>query len=228
MRRLAATVDVDVRVQLRNGLYLATAFVVICSIFFLRWLPDPVAELLLPVMLLENVLINTFYFVSALLLFERLEGTFTAQGVTPLRTDEYLMSKVLTLTALSVVESLLIATAVAGFEIRVVWMILGVILAATLFCLSGVALVARYGSINEFILPSVLYSALLSLPILGFLGVGARGWYLPHPIQGPLDLIQTRSPLAPAGLAYAAGYPLLWIAPAFLLARTALRRLRSR
>jgi fluoroquinolone transport system permease protein len=216
------------RVQLRNRLYLATAFVVISSILFLRWLPDPAAELLLPVVLLENVLINTFYFVSALLLLERLEGTFTAQSVTPLRTDEYLTSKVLTLTALSVVESLLIATAVAGFEIRVVWMILGVVLAATLFCLTGIALVSRYGSINEFILPSVLYSSLLSLPILGFLGVGARGWYLPHPIQGPLDLIQTRSPLNAGGLAYAAGYPLLWIAPAVLLARSALRRMRSR
>ena len=228
MRRLAATVDVDMRVQLRNGLYLATAFVVISSILFLRWLPDPAAEFLLPVVLLENVLINTFYFVSALLLLERLEGTFTAQSVTPLRTDEYLTSKVLTLTALSVVESLLIATAVAGFEIRVVGLTLGVVLAGTLFCLSGVALIARYRSINEFILPSVLYSSLLSLPILGFLGVGARGWYLPHPIQGPLDLIQTRSPLTAGGLAYAAGYPLLWIAPAVLLARRALRRMRSR
>ena len=216
------------RVQLRNGLYLATAFVVVCSILFLRWLPDPVAEFLLPVVLLENVLINTFYFVSALLLLERLEGTFTAQSVTPLRTEEYLTSKVLTLTALSIVESLLIATAVAGFEIRVVWMTLGVVLAASLFCLSGVALIARYDSINEFIFPSVLYTALLSLPILGYLGVGARGWYLPHPMQGPLDLIQARSPLAPGGLAYAAGYPLLWIAPAFLWARRALRRLRSR
>ena len=114
MTRLAATLAADVRVQFRNGFYLATAFVVTCSVVGLRWLPTDVAALLLPVVVLENIVVNTFYFVSALLLLERGEGTLAAQSVTPLRADEYLASKVLTLTALSLVESLLIAAAVTG------------------------------------------------------------------------------------------------------------------
>ena len=166
MTRLAATLQTDVRVQLRNGFYLATAFVVACSIAILRWLPSDVAALLLPVVLLENIVINTFYFVSALLLLERGEGTLNAQSVTPLRRDEYLASKVMTLTALSLVESLLIATAVTGLDGRLLMMSLGIALAAMLFCLSGVALIVHYESINEFIMPSVLYTAVLSLPIL--------------------------------------------------------------
>ena len=157
------------------------------------------------------MLVNTFYFVSALLLLERGEGTFAAQSVTPLRADEYLASKVVTLTALSLVESLLIATAVAGLDGRLVVMALGIALAAVLFCLAGVALVVHYESINEFIMPSVLYTAILSLPMLGYFGVGAREWYLPHPIQGPLELMQMQTPHTPGGLAYAIGYPALWI-----------------
>ena len=47
MKRLAATLQTDVRVQLRNGFYLATAFVVACSIALLHWLPNDVAALLL-------------------------------------------------------------------------------------------------------------------------------------------------------------------------------------
>jgi fluoroquinolone transport system permease protein len=227
MTRLAATLQTDVRVQLRNGFYLATAFVVACSIALLRWLPNDIASLLLPVVLLENILINTFYFVSALMLLERREGTLSAQSITPLRGDEYLASKVITLTALSLVESLLIATAVAGFDGRLLMMALGITHAAILFCLSGVALIVRYESINEFIMPSVLYTAVLSLPILGYFGVGAREWYLLHPIQGSLELMQMQTPYIPARLAYSVGYPLLWLVPISLWSRRALRRLRS-
>ena len=228
MTRFAATLQTDVRVQLRNGFYLATAFVVACSIALLRWLPNDVAALLLPVVLLENILINTFYFVSALLLLERGEGTLAAQSVTPLRGDEYLASKVMTLTALSLVESLLIVTAVTGLDGRLLMMSLGIALAAILFCLSGVALIVHYESINEFIMPSVLYTAVLSLPVLGYFGIGAREWYLLHPIQGSLELMQMQTRYMPAHLAYAIGYPLLWLIPISLWSRRALRGLRSR
>lgn len=227
MTRLYATLRTDVRVQLRNGFYVATAVVVVSSILLLRWLPADAAALLLPVVLLENVLINTFYFVSALLLLERGEGTFAAQSVTPLRADEYLASKLLTLTALSLVESLLIAVAVGGPDPRLVVMAVGITLAASLFSLAGVGLVVRYHAMNEFIMPSVLYTALLTLPVFGYFGVGAGVWYLAHPIQGPLELMRIRGSYTPGGLAYAIVYPLLWIPPVYLWSRRALRGMRS-
>jgi fluoroquinolone transport system permease protein len=224
--RLAATLWVDARIQLRNGFYAATALVVACSILLLRWLPADMAALLLPMVLLANIVINTFYFVGGLLLLERDEGTMVAQGVTPLRDGEYLASKVLTLTALSLAESGLIAAAVVGLDGRLAVMSAGIALAAALFCFAGVALVAHYEAINEFILPSVLYTFLLSLPVLGYFGVGARVWYALHPIQGPLDLLRVQAPYTLGGLAYAIGYPLIWIGPFYLWSRRALRRSR--
>ena len=226
MTRLAATLGIDLRVQFRNGFYAATALVVACSILLLRWLPAETAAVLLPVVLLENTLINTFYFVSALFLLERGEGTLVAQSVTPLRGGEYLASKVLSLTALSLVESLLIAVAVVGFDRGLIAMSLGIALAAALFALAGVALVVHYESINEFIMPSVLYTAVLSLPVLGVFGVGAHAWYLAHPIQGPLDLMQIQTSHAPGALAYAIGYPLPWIVGFYVWSRRALRGVR--
>lgn len=227
MRRLAATIKTDVRLQLRNGFYFATALVVVFSIVILRWLPADAATLILPVVVLENVLFNTFYFVSGLLLLERVEGTFIAQSVTPLRVDEYLASKLVTLSVLSLGESLFIAVAVFGIDARLIAMALGIALAAPLFCLVGVALVVRYDSINEFLMPSVLYTILLTLPVLGIFGVGSAAWYLPHPIQGPLELMQISAPPTAGRLSYAIGYPLLWIVPVYLWSRRALRRTRS-
>jgi fluoroquinolone transport system permease protein len=227
MSRLAATLRADVRVQLRNGFYHATAFVVVTSILLLRWMPADATRFLLPVVILGNVLMNTFYFVSGLLLLEREEGTFAAQSVTPLRDHEYLAAKLVTLGALSLAEGLLLALAVLGFEARLLGIAVGIALASVLFCLAGVALVVRYGSINEFLLPSVLYTGLLTLPLLGAFGLGSPEWYLPHPLQGPLSLMGIGGGQTAGRLAYAIGYPLLWVVPAAAWSRRALGRARA-
>lgn len=227
MRRLGATLATDVRLQARNGFYHATAIVVVVSILLLRWLPADATQWLLPVVLVENVLMNTFYFVSGLLLLERTEGTFTAQSVTPLRGFEYLASKVISLTVLSLAEGLLIAAAVVGLEARLVLMGIGLALAAALLCLAGVAIAVRYASINEFLLPSVVYTGLLTLPVLGALGIGSTTWYLPHPIQGPLMLLRATATPTPGWLLYAIGYPLLWLVPIYAWSRRALARLQQ-
>ena len=226
MRRLTATLETDVRLQFRNGFYFATLFVVVVSTLLLRWLPADISRLILPVVILQNVLMNTFYFASGLLLLERVEGTFVAQSVTPLRPGEYLASKVLTLTVLSLAESLSIAAAVFGIDTWLVTMGLGIALSAILFSLAGVALVVRYHSVNEFLLPSVGYTFLLTLPVLGVFGIGSAGWYLPHPLQGPLALMQIAAPHTATQWIYALAYPMLWIGPAYLWSRRALARMK--
>lgn len=227
MNRFRATVAADIRVQYRNGFYLAAALVAAGSILLLRWLPADAATLLLPVVILSNVLVNTFYFVGGLLLLERVEGTYQAQAVTPLRNAEYLGSKVATLSALSLVESLAVAAAVLGVDVRLLAVAAGVVLSSGLFCLAGVALVLRHQSISEFLMPSVVYSLALQLPVLGVLGIGAAAWYVPHPIHGPLSLMQGHWPDATPDLLLTVVYPLLWIAPFYLWSRHSLARIRS-
>jgi fluoroquinolone transport system permease protein len=228
MTRLAATIRTDFTLQLRNGFYLATALVVVGSIVLLRWLPTETAALILPVVIIENVLMNTFYFVSGLQLLERVEGTYAAQSVTPLRDGEYLSAKLATLVALSLAESLLIIVVTFGAGPWLATTAIGVALAGTLFCLGGVAITGRYDSINEFLMPSVLYTFLLTLPVFGVFGVGAPAWYLPHPLEGPLSLMALEPPRSAAWLAYAIGYPLVWIAVAWVAGRRALARARGR
>jgi fluoroquinolone transport system permease protein len=222
--RLLSTLALDARIQLRSGLYVASAFVAVCSALFLSWLGPRNAEALLPPFLLEAVLINTFYFMAGLLLLERTEGTLVAQRTTPLRDGEYLVSKIMTLSALSLVECLSISTVVAGFGPHLLEQSLGIVLASAFLGLSGVAVAARYDSINRFLLPSALYTFVLSLPILGYFGVGDWAWYLPHPLRGPMDLLQAQTRHTPSVLIYATFYPLLWMIPLYRWSRRELRR----
>jgi fluoroquinolone transport system permease protein len=228
MKRLSATIRCDVRLQLRNGFYYATLFVLAIYALGLSQMSLASARSalawLLPAMLLNNLAITTFYFVAGLVLLEKAEGSLEAQIVTPLRAGEYLASKVLTLTALAVFYNLVVAFLVVGFDVAVLPLAVGVALAAAIYVLFGFVAVARYDSINEFLLPSTLYIAPLLLPL-----AYVAGWDSPllllHPMQAPVALMRVALGQAPGWQAiYGVLYGGLWVGLAYALCRRSFRR----
>ena len=190
MTRIAATIHGDARLQLRQGFYWAAAFVLGVLIAVGRELPADILAWLLPVLILSNVQINTFYFFAGLVLLEKAEGTLEAQVVTPLRPWEYLASKVATLTALSVVENVVLVLLTRGAAGVTPGLVAGIVLLSVFFCLAGFLAVARYDSINEYLMPSFVYTAVLSLPILPYFDLAASPLFDLHPVQAPLLLFR--------------------------------------
>lgn len=188
MNRLRATIVCDIRLQFRNGFYYAALFVAAVTILVLRQLSAFDLAYWLPVILLNNLLIGTFYFIGGLILLEKGEGTLAAQVVTPLRTAEYLAAKLITLTGLAVVENVAIV-ALSGVEFSLLPLLVAIVLASLLLCLFGFVAVVRYDAINEYLLPSVLYLTLLLLPMLDYLALLPSPLYAPHPMTAPLALL---------------------------------------
>ena len=214
MRRLLAAMACDARLQYRNGFYAAAAFVAAALVVMLRWLPPDALRFLMPALVLSNMQVNTFYFIGGLVLLEKAEGSLEAVVVTPLRPREYLASKVLTLGLLSLAEALAIVIASHGLGFNPWPLAAGVLLTAALFSLYGFAVMARYDSINEFLIPSVFYAAVLSLPFLDYFGIWEGPLVYLHPVQAPLVLLEAAfHPLPAAEVAYGVLYGLLWVAP---------------
>ena len=206
MKRLLATVRCDVTLQLRHGFYYATAFVLICCVVLVSRIPSVDLSWLLPALLFGNLLLNTFYFIGGLILLEKSEGTLEAQVITPLRTWEYLVSKVGTLTLLGLVENTVIVMLLVGLGFNLLP------LAAALYCLAGVIAVVRYHSINEYLMPSVLYTSLLLTPLLPYLAQWDTWLIYLHPLQATLLLAQSAFHPAPRWQAiYGVLYSTLWI-----------------
>ncbi len=225
MTRLLITATWDTRLQIRNGFYYAAALMIALWVPLLRLLPAGILPKILPPLILGNLVINTFYFVGALVLLEKREGTLQAQVVTPLRTWEYLAAKVASLTLLSLVENVLIVVAVVGLRVNLTAIVLGIVAASTMFTLAGFVAVARYESINEYRLPSMVYVMVFTLP-LGISFVGWDHWslYL-HPLMAPLVLLQAGVQPGPAWQwLYGIVYSLIWVAPAYYWTRTAFNR----
>ena len=225
MHRLAATLCLDLRLQMRNGFYYAVAFVLACWFLVLTRLPPIDWGYLLPAVVFGNLVMVNFYFVAGLVLLEKGEGTLEAQVVTPLADWEYLASKTLTLAALSVVEQVVIVWSAYGGGFAAGPLVAGVVLAGALYTLTGFLLVARYRSINEFMFPSVLFTTVLSLPLLHYFGLWDTWLLYLHPFTAPLALLGGAfRPIAPWEWAYGVLYSVAWAGLLLLAGRRAFDR----
>lgn len=216
MKRLGAAIRTDVRLQLRNGFYHAAAFIAVFSILGLRYLPAQMREFVLPALVVSNLLIGTFYFIAGLVLLEKAERTLEAIAVTPLRGHEYLAAKVITLGVLSLIENSAIVVLSHGFRIHILPLILGILMGAAVYTLFGFAVVARYSSINEFLLPSIVWATPLFVPFLHYFGLWGGGFwelfFALQPLQPSLILMRAAFvPVSAIELALAIAAGALWI-----------------
>jgi fluoroquinolone transport system permease protein len=223
--RLVATMWCDVRLQMRNGFYWAVAFLLTMLLVLVSQLPSFDWVPVLPPLVLGNLAVATFFFIAGLILLEKGEGTLEAQVVTPLTEATYLTSKIVTLTALSIVESIVIVLVTNGLEFRPLPLVVGIVLTATLYCLAGFLAVVRYDSINEFLFPTMIWVTLFSLPILHYAGLWSSPLMYLHPFQAPLVILKGAfNPLRPWEWIYGIGYATLWSSLAFFWSRRAFRR----
>lgn len=224
MGRIMHTLRWDITLQARNGFYLVTGLVLIMWAALVIPLPRIDLGWLLPPLILSNLVVGGFYFVAAIVLLERAEGSLLARAVTPLRPAEYLAARLASLGLLALLENLGMSLLFCGLGFAPLPMAGGVALGTALFCLTGLIVVARYGSINAFLLPSAAIAGLLALPTIAALAGWGGPLLLMHPLEPALLLMQGAfRPLAAWELTYCLGYGALWC---LIFGRYALRACR--
>ncbi len=189
--RLAATMKLDLRLQLRNHLYLFTAVTTLFVVAFLRlFIPREALGVFLPAILFFGLGGTTAMFVAAQILFEKGERTLEAMNVTPLRAREYLLSKLLTLTALATLEGLAIVILSYGFALNLIMLLLGMIILAAFYALVGFIAVVRYDSATRFLMIVGPLLTPLFIPALGLFGLWSSPILYLWPTQAPLLILE--------------------------------------
>lgn len=224
MTRLRSTLINDLRLQWRNGFYTAAAVMLALFVLLLGQLPRADLARIMPVVIVNNLIVNGFYFVAGLVLLEKGEGSLQAQVVTPLRPTEYLCAKVASLTFLSIAENGLLAFLTLGAGISAGWLLLGILAGTCFFTLGGFLAVVRYESVNEYLLPSIVIVSALTLPLVTYFGVGNSDLlsaliYL-HPLQAVLLALRAATGVALTG--WQVGYVLFYpVAVTYVMLRLA-------
>jgi fluoroquinolone transport system permease protein len=161
----------------------------------------------MPVMVMYGVSLTTVFLAGVLILLERGEGTLDALMVSPLRPSEYLASKLITLAALALVESAAMAIVAYGLGFSFGWLVLAVVMRASMGVAVGVAVGVRYRSITHFLLPGIFASLAFDLPNFWYFELWPTSLFYLWPSMPPLLLAKSAFlPVEPLQLIYAFAY----------------------
>jgi fluoroquinolone transport system permease protein len=216
MSLLWSTVLWDWRLQWRQGLFYAAMFVILVWAGLFSQVNEVVASYLLPMMLYIDLSVFGFFFMAGLLYLEKGEGVLTALVVTPMRSWHYLVAKLVTLTTLGLLVSLVVVVVVQQGAVNWPVLVAALILNSLFFTLASFILAARYDAINEFLIPAIWLLGAAQIPFIDSFGIW-RGWpiYL-LPFQASLLLVRGAfEALAPWQWIYALTYMGLCIATGF-------------
>jgi len=167
-------------------------------------------------------------FVGALVLFEKSENVLQALVITPMKTDDYLLSKIVSLTILSIISATIFITLMNIFnnvDFNVIFLALGIILTSVLLILVGFIFVSRLKSINEYLLAMViLFLGLTFAPMLHLSGLYENVIFYLWPTQAAFIIftgVFNSASLEAWEIVYGIGYQIIWILLLYICARKA-------
>src|SRR5688572_27895366 len=169
MRAWLGFVRWDVTIQARNGFYWASAFVAVAMGALAAALPAAIRQQpdvwVAPIVIM-NLQITTFFFVTGLVLLDRDEGTLTALAASPLSAGQYLAAQAATLTVLAAVETVVIIW--IGFGFGGAWLLIlpAIGLLGIIYTGLGALIATRYESVNTLLLPASVLITVLLFPLL--------------------------------------------------------------
>ena len=225
-KRLRQAIRGDLVRQYRYQIFTAAAAITIMYILILFFLPGASQDKVVQFLIFNDPVALGMLFSGAMFLFEKNENTLEALSVTPLKAKEYLSSKVITFTFMTLVASLCMAFAAWGWNFSKLSLIIGVSLTASLFTMLGLALVAGSQNFNEYVIKMGLYMLPVAFPFLHFFDIMNSYWFYLIPTQASLLLLEaSRTPITDWQFIYAVVYLLIWNVLAYYWA---LQRLKDK
>ncbi|GAA4553339.1 fluoroquinolone export ABC transporter permease subunit [Amycolatopsis samaneae] len=222
MSRLAVALRLEVTLQRRYRFLHAAVFSGLLWLALLLPMPGRLRSVAEPYVILGDLMIVGFFFVAGAVFFEKGERTLDAVVASPLRFGEYLASKVLTLTGLSVLLAVFVATVTHGVDYHLGLVLLGASLGTVLMLLLGFLTALPFTSVSDWFMPAVVPVAVFNLPILAYSGVWTTPWLYLVPTHGPLLFLGAafgQKTLTAWQYAYGIAYPVLFAAGMWVLAR---------
>ena len=167
-------------------------------------------------------------FIGALVLFEKSENVLQALVITPMKTDDYLLSKITSLTILSIISAaifIILLNVFSGIDFNILFLALGIILTSVMLILLGFILVSRVNSINEYLLAMLIaFLGLTFPPMLHLSGLYENVIFYLWPTQASFTLftgVFNAITLELWEITYGISYQILWIGILYFLAKKA-------
>ena len=168
--RIVNALRADVRFQFKQGFYLVYILLTLIYMVILGKLPQEWKSTVIPLVLFSDPSMVGFFFIGALVMLEKVQGVIQYVVVTPLRSLEYLLAKVVSLTILAIAATVMITLATYGYQLNWFLLILAVILISSFFVFYGFIVAVRCTTLNQYFIKMIPYLLLIVLPCFSLIG----------------------------------------------------------
>lgn len=186
--RMLRLVLQDIRFQWNYGFYYLYFFVCVVYVVILFLIPSGFQAKMSALVIFSDPATLGIIFIGAIILFEKEEHVLSSLSVSPVKAEEYVASKVISLSLLSMLSAgvlSLVFCIEAFFSV-----LLGVFLGSVVFTLIGIVIVSRVSSVNQFMLILIFVMMIIMLPALCE-SLGLVTWLMPIlPSNAVLRLIE--------------------------------------
>jgi fluoroquinolone transport system permease protein len=135
-----------------------------------------------------------FLFIGVMVLFEKNENTIQALAVSPIKTSNYILSKSLSLTIISVVCCYAMVFASKGFDFNYVHFFFATALTTLLFSFIGFIVVSGLSNFNKYIIKAIGVIIILTMPFIGYFEIVSKYWFIMFPTMPAIDLFSLSFP----------------------------------
>lgn len=211
--RLKRLFLLDMRFQAKYGFYFLYAVLTAIYIAVLFALPENWKEKAAAILIFSDPASMGLFFMGAIVLLEKSQHTTCALAVSPVHATEYVIAKVSSLSAISLVVAAILALAADADHLHTV--LLGTFISGMIFTLLGIIVATKITSLNQFILWTVPIEAVCFVPAILHLFKITPAWCGYYPVNVCMDMVSGHSSSAIGFLGVVATTVILYVLSRF-------------
>lgn len=170
MKNLKYAIKSDFLFQYKEGFFFIYFIICIIYLVILSVLPEKILPTVLSILIYSDPAALGLFFIGGTIMLEKRQGVINYLVVTPLQTKTYILSKVITLSILAVIVSLIISIFTPIEQsINYFVLITSTFLTANLFTLLGILIAIHCSHLNEYFIKIVPWMIILSFPCLALI-----------------------------------------------------------
>lgn len=190
--RLGSLLLWDIRFQAKYGFYFLYAVLSVIYVIVLFAVPENWKEKTSVVLIFSDPASMGLFFMGAIVLLEKNQHTPCAFAVSPVRPTEYIIAKVSSLSAVSLVVAAILALAASVDRLHIV--LLGTAISSIIFTLLGIITATSIISLNQFVLWTVPIELVCFVPAILHLFKITPAWLRYYPINVCMEMVSGSAP----------------------------------
>lgn len=192
--RLKSLFLLDMRFQAKHGFYFLYVVLTVIYAVALLAVPESWKEKTAIILIFSDPASMGLFFMGAIVLLEKSQHTPCAFAVSPVRPMEYIIAKVSSLSAVSLVVAAILALIARVDNLHIV--LLGTVISNVIFTLLGIIIATKIISLNQFILWTVPIEIVCFVPAILHLFKLAPVWLWYYPINVCMEMVSGYAPSA--------------------------------